>query len=1131
MATPSWKWSVSYVKTQDLVTRSEDPMMGELHLWTAKDWIGLMTTKGTPIVGKYLKRGDLVDVGSVVEFLGFTAKVIHCVLSPTNVCPASDHELLKMSGSDPNSRDRGWHVTYSTHRDLCRGRMKSYDGSLLLSVKDNWLLLKDAKGAMVGRHGVKSTDSFSIGAKLSFPNHAVRLGSQWKFAKPVISPSVNMVKVVLPDTTVVNPTPAVTEIVQEPMMNSSTSASVADHVVIPTPAMADSLIGEGSFANSVHASLFMGLNFSHGNNFAKDVRYKFNVDVHPSSKDGHFLMVVSFGRANFRMEEDLVSIALESVIGGYCGELKVALIKDRVFSFCFSSKEVGFHILKLRRFACAQFKCFFHLWGRGGPNWRWEYRNWCLQCEADWTLVSPTRRTVQKGLAALQKKASQSSMAKSHSVKKQLKFAAAISYEACLGYSNPNMNTHQDNTVTTPPIPLVPENVVSDGSVEADQMELSRQTNLNERVSVGPVEHAKEDEAFHEMIDDMAYKVWACRRCLNMGHATINCVNDIRCMACFNYGHIRKNCLISRRKSSQTWIPKRSTQSIPVKETEESAAPSSSYLLENLLESRQNPLCINPKQPPDPAASPSSPETMAVFEVDPLPWLPWGHQVIDGGPTRLPRTYYYAAQDPPALHQAFCIATVEPPPPPQAAALWRDQVHNFLVGPLQRNVVSSQPSLFGVGMFEMSSPNSASALVQHGQFQLQNCILRFLHVGEAPQNHRAALGFRRGWLMFLGMHPDYSNDLDIANAVATFGQYHTRNNNDPVLERVLVYASFPSPQLVPRDVVFGKFSLVGGVKESWIAPVYILTADFADILPADEDQMPPDGNPHPLPSELLQNHNLFVNPQFPEVGWDAVQQEHDLGQHDGGNVAGNNGNWQDVMEEEGQEAPVSMILNLSDSSSSSVNMMGMNGANQQLPGMAHNVLHVGLVTLFIGPPPPPEIQRRRFLSTIVPSLPMQLVQNNVQYSPFNGLLKVSVDIWGKSFASGICAVDGFSSNGASDVISLLQDNVGCTNVLSALEGSNSATTPRNKRKKCAVPMVPRAKMLVGVDKAEKVGEKQQKRPMQEDQGVQEEIHVTPVHVLQRVGRELGIAPERLTKDQLEADPVVKKKTGANEDKI
>jgi hypothetical protein len=43
---------------------------------------------------------------------------------------------------------------------------------------------------------------------------------------------------------------------------------------------------------------------------------------------------------------------------------------------------------------------------------------------------------------------------------------------------------------------------------------------------------------------------------------------------------------------------------------------------------------------------------------------------------------------------------------------------------------------------------------------------------------------------------------------------------------------------VPRDVVFGKFATVGGVKESRTAPVYILTAEFADALPGDEDPMP-----------------------------------------------------------------------------------------------------------------------------------------------------------------------------------------------------------------------------------------------------------------------------------------------------
>jgi hypothetical protein len=54
--------------------------------------------------------------------------------------------------------------------------MKAYDGSLMLSVKDNWLLLKNTKGAMTGRRGLKTSGSLSLGAKLSFPNHVIRLG-------------------------------------------------------------------------------------------------------------------------------------------------------------------------------------------------------------------------------------------------------------------------------------------------------------------------------------------------------------------------------------------------------------------------------------------------------------------------------------------------------------------------------------------------------------------------------------------------------------------------------------------------------------------------------------------------------------------------------------------------------------------------------------------------------------------------------------------------------------------------------------------------------------------------------------------------------------------------------------------
>jgi hypothetical protein len=205
----------------------------------------------------------------------------------------------------------------------------------------------------------------------------------------------------------------------KPKMASHETPTMASHVIMcsanaqecdtSTPHMAnqpasseahqqeDKTVHEMEGSSSVYASLKLGLDFSHGRNFSKDVQHKFHSTVHPSRNTGHFMMVVSFARANFRMEEDLVALALEASLGGFCGELLVCSLRDRVFSFAVASKEVAFHILKLKQYRCQQFKCFFHLWGGGGPNWVREFYFWQRECQSEWTLVSPSKRVVQLG--------------------------------------------------------------------------------------------------------------------------------------------------------------------------------------------------------------------------------------------------------------------------------------------------------------------------------------------------------------------------------------------------------------------------------------------------------------------------------------------------------------------------------------------------------------------------------------------------------------------------------------------------------------------------------------------------------------------------------------------------------------
>jgi hypothetical protein len=286
---------------------------------------------------------------------------------------------------------------------------------------DKHLRLFNAKCALIGCQRVSSKDRFHVGSKIRFAGHVVRLGKLIKS-----NPDVDDI--------------SVKEIISGDESHGATKDSVVDNHF-------EALLAQGTNhsdqdpSNSstlAHAALFKDLDFSHGINFAKVVKNKFHKEVHPSSSSGHFLMVVAFGRATFKLEEDLVGIALEAAISGFCGQLKVSLLQDRVFSFTVSNKEVGFHILKLRKFSCAHFKCFFYLWGRGGPNWTWEFQRWQREMEEEWTLVSPSKKIMQHGLAALKKQMPKPILNQKNraNITRSWSLLKNIGYEACLGYQS-----------------------------------------------------------------------------------------------------------------------------------------------------------------------------------------------------------------------------------------------------------------------------------------------------------------------------------------------------------------------------------------------------------------------------------------------------------------------------------------------------------------------------------------------------------------------------------------------------------------------------------------------------------------------------------------------------------------------
>jgi hypothetical protein len=62
-------------------------------------------------------------------------------------------------------------------------------------------------------------------------------------------------------------------------------------------------------------------------------------------------------------------------------------LSDRVFRFSVSSKVVGFHIYNSKCIDRAEFRAFFNLWNRGGPNWIHEFKKFIGEENASWLTV------------------------------------------------------------------------------------------------------------------------------------------------------------------------------------------------------------------------------------------------------------------------------------------------------------------------------------------------------------------------------------------------------------------------------------------------------------------------------------------------------------------------------------------------------------------------------------------------------------------------------------------------------------------------------------------------------------------------------------------------------------------------
>jgi hypothetical protein len=102
---------------------------------------------------------------------------------------------------------------------------------------------------------------------------------------------------------------------------------------------------------------------------------------------------------------------------------------------------------------------------------------------------------------------------------------------------------------------------------------------------------------------------------------------------------------------------------------------------------------------------------------------------------------------------------------------------------------------------------------------------------------------RTCWLMFLTFPLDFQTRETLQQAVGLFGSVVTWTDNTRFRSRILLRCRVTFVSRIPRSIVISESGTVADGGHSWTVPVFVLDRNPNDVLPGDEDPIPPNGNP------------------------------------------------------------------------------------------------------------------------------------------------------------------------------------------------------------------------------------------------------------------------------------------------
>jgi hypothetical protein len=117
--------------------------------------------------------------------------------------------------------------------------------------------------------------------------------------------------------------------------------------------------------------------------------------------------------------------------------------------------------------------------------------------------------------------------------------------------------------------------------------------------------------------------------------------------------------------------------------------------------------------------------------------------------------------------------------------------------------------------------------------------------------------------MFLAFPLDFQTREILQQAVGLFGLVVTLTDNTRFRSRILLRCRVTFVSRMPRSIAISESGTVADGGHSWTVPVFVLDSNPNDVVPGNEDPIPPNGNPHPVVNQKMDEDH---QEHFEDVG-------------------------------------------------------------------------------------------------------------------------------------------------------------------------------------------------------------------------------------------------------------------------